>query len=171
MLVSPMAHKSFTPKNSRTMAAYVSNNDDGCQTNWRALGRSYFAFKLDSKHGAIQINQNESPVPCMVQSQAGPVIFAAFETKGFVLQYRPSSISNKKFQPKSLLEIFVGMESNHTLCKIFALSKNRAQIFCQNYFTILHPETTLSSIETLISEISIQKRFDEEERVDENQAT
>lgn len=78
----------------------------------------------------------------------------AFCTKGFVFQYRLETTRGKKFLPRRLFGIFVGMESSTTLYRTLILTLQSYQTCRRNDSTILKKNTPVPSLHTLTSSIS-----------------
>lgn len=94
----------------------------------------------------------------------------AFGTKGYAFQYRPNSIGGKKFMPRTLFGHFVGMESEHTLYRIYVPSLQHIQVCRRNDFTILKSDTSLPSFETLTSDIARQRQLEEDMKADNDES-
>lgn len=102
-------------------------------------------------------------IPCGVWYNRRPEMSAllAFDTKGYVFEYRPNSIDGKKFLPHTLFAHLVGMGSEHTLYRIYVPLLQHVRGCRRNNSTILKPDSSLPLFETTNSDIARQRQLEE----------
>lgn len=88
----------------------------------------------------------------------------AFITKALAFHYRPNG---KKFQTQTLSDHFVGMESDHTLYRIYVLTLNKVQTCRKRNFKVLKDYTILPLFDTFTNIISHQRPIAENEQKEE----
>lgn len=93
----------------------------------------------------------------------------AFGTKGHAFQYRPSTAPGKKFLPRTLFGLFVGMESENTLFRIYIPSIDEVKVCRKDDFHILKEGTKLPSFDQLTQDIARKQQIQEVEQVEDEE--
>lgn len=85
-----------------------------------------------------------------------------FGTPGYAFECRLRTVRQKKLLPRSIYTVFVGMESQRSIYRLYAPSKE-AIMFCRvNDFTPLREEIMLPSVSSMLDVISRRREIEEE---------